>query len=74
MTKRPPIVPNSIREALDGLPWSATYGSRHIKIYLGPRLVTILPRGNPSDWRCRSDKNCLAAVKRAVREYREQQR
>jgi hypothetical protein len=46
---RDPFV-ESYREALDatGLPWEVVNGSKHKKVYLGGRLVIVLPNARKS--------------------------
>jgi hypothetical protein len=53
-----------------GKPWHTTKGSRHTKLFLGDRLVGILPRsGKLDDTRAsRAKKNLLTQIRRAAQD------
>lgn len=52
-----------------GVPWSATNGKRHVKLYVGGRFVQAVSRSTTSHGSSHGERNALARVRRAVREY-----
>jgi hypothetical protein len=53
-----------------GLPWHIDVGGSHLKIMLGKRLVTILPKsGYQRSKTGRAHQNVLAQIKRAIKEH-----
>ncbi|MFC3724426.1 hypothetical protein [Neoaquamicrobium sediminum] len=64
---------STLRPELDatGLPWSTSVGTKHIKLYLGARLVGILPHNNrASDRDRRAHLNIRAQIRRAARDMK----
>ena len=65
------IVPAEMATLLrdSGLPWRVELGSRHYKVIVAGKFVTILPR-SPSarNHNGSGHKNALAHVRRAIRE------
>ena len=61
-------LPKGVRDVLDatGLPWSVEAGSRHGKIKINGRIVTIVPLNGGND-RDRATKNVIAHIRRASR-------
>lgn len=59
-----------LREAGD---FRLDHGTRHIRIFLGERMIGILPHGKKASGQCRGrrHKNMIADIKRKVREFKE---
>jgi hypothetical protein len=51
MSKRTPKLPAPLQAALVecGLPWRASFGGKHIKIYVGERFMGVISHGKPDD-------------------------
>src|SRR6186713_615117 len=63
-------VPRDARQLLEasGVDWEVRSGSRHFKVFVGGRLVAILPHAKPaSRVASRAHQNMLAQIKRAIR-------
>jgi hypothetical protein len=52
-----------------GVPWSTTNGKRHVKLYVGGRFVQAVSRATGQHHSSHGDRNALARVRRAIREY-----
>jgi hypothetical protein len=64
-------LPDDLRRVLDhsGVPWRIDNGSRHYKLIVADRLAGILPRSlRVRRQNCRWLKNCIAQVRRVIRE------
>lgn len=63
-------LPLNIREALDasGHHWEARRGTRHIKIYLGGRLLGVVSSTATQSGKGRDSRNMLAQIKRVARQ------
>ena len=74
MSKRrrtPPLPSEAVRLLKEsGVPWRIDLGTRHYKLIVADRLITVLPRGgvHPDGYHGRADKNVMAHVRRAIRE------
>lgn len=52
-----------------GLEWELELGTKHHKLRVQGRLVQVIPRGRTAvQPRCRQHLNCMASVRRALRE------
>jgi hypothetical protein len=63
-------LPNDVREELakSRLPWRVEAGSRHYKLFVGPQLAAIFPKGGRHfESSGRADKNTLAQLRRIIR-------
>ncbi len=69
MSKPRTTIPREVQQVLDGLPWEAVRGSKHIKLLLAGKLICVFPQ-SPSSNNWRSDRNALRCVIRAVETYR----
>lgn len=64
-------IDRKVAEALaaTGIPWRAERGARHIKLFLGSRLIGILPHnGKFKESEPWAGKNLLAQIRRAGRD------
>lgn len=54
-------LPRELKEALhdSGVSWHASYGSKHVKVYVDGRLFTVTPRGTDR-WNRRNYAKMLA--------------
>ena len=72
------ILPPDLRQLLDGsgLPWRIEEGSRHRKVIVADRTISILPKSDVSlrrgTWR--AHRNSIAHIRRGIREVMEQRR
>lgn len=60
-----------LRPELDatGLPWTTYAGTKHLKLYVGARMVGILPlKGRAPERSRRAFQNTVAQIRRAARE------
>jgi hypothetical protein len=54
-----------------GLPWSADYGSKHIRIMVAGRFAAILPKGRRARrFEGPAHKNAVAQIRRAIKQGR----
>lgn len=52
-----------------GLKWELRDGRKHHKLVVAGRLVQVIPRGRTAvQPKCRQHLNCMAALRRALRE------
>lgn len=72
MSKPRPALPPAYRELLDasGLPWSAEFGGRRIKVRVAGDLVAVISQGRAvrAGGRNRNHENTLSALRRAIRQ------
>lgn len=62
-------IPKPIREALEacGLPYEIEAGTKHLKVRVGGRMATILPRGaKAQDGGPNSVRNAIANIRRVA--------
>lgn len=75
MTGKRPALDQRITAELEasGAPWRIYHGKRHVKLEVAGRLAAVLPHGRRERARQngRNADNALAAVRRAVRAWRE---
>lgn len=48
------------------VPWRIEPGARHFKLFIGPQLVAILPKGT-REHGGRGDRNTLAQIRRVIK-------
>jgi len=68
-----PKLPPDMREVLaaSGLPWHIENGSSHLKLIVGDRFTTILPKSNRVRMMTNgAHRNAMAHIRRAIREQR----
>jgi hypothetical protein len=65
-------IDDAVRRELEasGLPWRTENGKKHGKIYLGDRLVAIMPHGSRSRDIPRITASAVAHIRKAIREHR----
>jgi len=63
-------LPDDLQALLESsnVPWRIEQGKRHYKIFVGERMVGILPRGSSLRRTYRAHLNTLAQVRRAIRQ------
>jgi hypothetical protein len=69
-----PKLPTDMRDMLatSGLPWRIENGSSHLKLIVGDRLTTILPKSNRVRMMMNSaHRNAMSHIRRAIREQRQ---
>ena len=72
------MLPPDVKEVLDasGLPWRIEEGSRHRKVFVADRLISILPKSNAALRRGtgRTRQNSLAHIRQGIRKVMMEQR
>lgn len=57
--------------ASSGVPWELRSGRKHHKLFVAGRMVQVVPHGATAiDPKCRAHRNCLASLRRLLREAR----
>ena len=68
-----PKLPPDMRDSLvsSGLPWRIETGGSHFKLFIGKKLVTILPKSDHNRMmRNGAHRGAMAYIRRAIKEQR----